>query len=97
LKNNEATSKNSKRAIFLLRNIVLIGLVMIAALFFFDENAENDRIGWVLLVLFWTLKSLYDFFEERSNGNKKSAIVNFFIVIVGFCLFVWQTISFLPL
>jgi hypothetical protein len=97
LRNNEATSKNSKRGIFLLRNIVLVGLVMIAALFFFDKNAENDRIGWVLLVLFWTLKSLYDFFEERSNGNKKSAIVNFLIVTVGFCLFVWQAISFLPL
>jgi hypothetical protein len=94
LKNNEVATK---RPIFTLRNIVLVGLVIIAAMFFFDESAENDRIGWVLLVLFWTLKSLYDFFEERKRGNKKSAIVNFFIATVGFCLFVWQTISFLPL
>jgi hypothetical protein len=97
LKNTEKSTKNSKSTVYILRNIILIALIVIAAKFFFDEGPENDRIGWVLLVLFWTLKSLFDFYEDRKNGNKKSAVVNFLIATVGVCLFVWQMTSILPL
>jgi hypothetical protein len=97
LKNTEESTMSSKSNVFILRNIILIALIVIAAKFFFDESPENDRIGWVLLVLFWTLKSLYDFYENRKNGNKKSAVINFLIATVGVCLFVWQMTSIFPL
>jgi hypothetical protein len=97
LKNTEESTKNSKSTVYILRNIILIALIVIAAKFFFDESPVNDRIGWVLLVVFWTLKSLFDFYEDKKNGNKKSAVVNILIATVGLCIFVLQMTSILSL
>jgi hypothetical protein len=97
LKKTEKSTKKFKSTVFIVRNIILIALIVLAAKFFFDEGPENDRIGWVLLVLFWTLKSLFDFYEDRKKGNKKSAVVNILIATVGLCIFVLQMTSILPL
>jgi hypothetical protein len=97
LKNTEGPPKNTKNARAKIRNIVLIALVVLAAKFFFDKSTDNDDIGWVVLVLFWTLKSVFDGFAERKKGNKKAAIVNAVIAAAGLCLFVWQVISYIPI
>jgi hypothetical protein len=96
LKNSEVSSNSFHKAIFIFRNIILVAIILVASKFLFDESQTNDHIGWLLLVVFWTLKSLYDFVEDRRKNRKKSAIINFFFIAVGFSLLIWQTISFLP-
>jgi fumarate reductase subunit C len=47
LKKTEGSTKNSKSPVYILRNIILLALIVLAAKFFFDEIPENDRIGWL--------------------------------------------------
>ncbi|MGM0866624.1 MAG: hypothetical protein ACQEWF_18275 [Bacillota bacterium] len=96
MKNSEVSPNNSKWFIFILRNIILVAIILIAAKFLFDDSPSNDNIGWLALVVFWTLKSLFDFIEDRKDGKKKSAIANLIFIAVGFGILLWKTISFLP-
>ena len=96
MKSSEASYKNSKRVTFIFRNIVLVSILVIATKFLFDKSPSNDYVGWLAFIVFWMVKSFFDFFEDRKNGRKKSAIINIIIVAICFGILLWQMISFLP-
>ena len=95
MKSSEAPYKNSKKVPFILRNIVLVIIILVATIFLFDRNPSNDDVGWVAFIVFWTVKSGFDFIEDRKNGRKVSAIINLTLIAIGFGILLWQMISFL--
>lgn len=95
MKSSEASYQNSKKVPFISKSIVLAVLLLIATLFLFDKSPSNDYVGWATFILFWTVKSGFDFFEDRKNGRKVSAIINLTLIAIGFGILLWQMISFL--
>lgn len=73
-----------------LRNTTLVIILFIFIRYLFDEDPSNDRIGWSVLIVFWTFKGLFDAVEDRRKGNKKSMIANIAFVIAGLGILVWQ-------
>ncbi|MCP3742383.1 hypothetical protein [Rossellomorea sp. BNER] len=88
---NEASNKPKK----IVLNIILVSILLITAKIFYDESHSNDYIGWLLLAIFWMFRSLYDFIENLRRGKKKLALLDLFLVTVGFGLLFWQSIKFL--
>ncbi|MEI2664120.1 hypothetical protein [Rossellomorea sp. LJF3] len=77
-----------------LRNITLVIILFIFIRYLFDEDPFNDRIGWSVLILFWTFKGLFDAVEDKRSGNKKSMVANIVFVIAGLGILLWQGIQF---
>ncbi|WP_226036856.1 hypothetical protein [Aquibacillus saliphilus] len=89
--------KESKvhRAVKIATNITLVLLFLGAFQMLLDNIYENDHYGWLFLIAFCTLISLYGFFEDRKNDKNKSAIISLLPAVVGFGVLLWQTIVFL--
>ncbi|MCA1064868.1 hypothetical protein QTG56_24990 (plasmid) [Rossellomorea sp. AcN35-11] len=94
MKNSEMISKDNK-AVTYIRSIILIGLTLISAMFFFDEIPTNDYIGWSTLIIFWIFNYFFDVIENKKNGEKKSLILNFLLLAIGLGLLIWQSLSVL--
>ncbi len=73
-----------------LRNTTLVIIFFIFIRYLFDEDPYNDRIGWSVMIVFWTSKGLFDAMEDKKKGNKKSMIANIVFVIAGFGILCWQ-------
>ena len=82
----ETSSK--KRNLF--RTIPLAFILIVSVRYLFDEDPYNDHIGWLLMILFWIYKGLFDVMEDKRNGNKKSMVGNVIFVIAGFGILLWQ-------
>ncbi|MEI5909662.1 hypothetical protein WAK64_21950 [Bacillus spongiae] len=88
-----ASLEKSKWVIF--RNITLATILLISARYLFDESSFNDYIGWFVMIIFWIVKGLFDFIEQKRKGDKKSMIGSLIFVIVGFSILLWQSIKFI--
>jgi hypothetical protein len=86
----KAPSKTPKTIVFF---ITLFMIFLTAAKFLFDENPSNDHFGWLALVMIWTLRGGYDFFEYRQKGHKKTALFHVLLAVAGLGLILWQTTS----
>lgn len=82
----EASAKNWNT----FRNITLVIILFIFVRYLFDEDPTNDRIGWSVMIVFWTFKGLFDAVEDKIKGNKKSIVANIVFVIAGFGVLLWQ-------
>ncbi|MGZ9782454.1 hypothetical protein [Bacillus pseudomycoides] len=89
MKNNK-----SNRALRVGTNIVLILLVLGAIQMFFDENYTNDHFGWLFLIAFWMVRSIYGFTINLKEGNRKLALIDLVLVIFGFCFLFSQSIKY---
>ena len=67
----------------ILINIVLVLLVLGAVQMFFDKNYTNDHFGWLFLLAFWMVRSLYGFIVSFRKGEKKLALVDLVLGIVA--------------
>ncbi|PGT10923.1 MULTISPECIES: hypothetical protein [Bacillus cereus group] len=79
MKNNK-----SNRALRVGTNIVLILLILGAFQMFFDGNYTNDQFGWLFLIVFWMVRSIYGFIISLKEGNKKLALIDLGLVIFAF-------------
>ncbi|WP_186577986.1 hypothetical protein [Aquibacillus kalidii] len=95
MQSGEETSNNSNRFLFICRNIILVAILLVAAQFWFDDIPTNDHIGWLAFVVFWTLRSLFDYIDDRKNGKNKSAIINLLLIVVGFGILIWGVIKYM--
>lgn len=68
----ESSSEKSKWVIF--KNITTAIILLISVRYLFDDSPFNDNIGWFLMLIFWIVKGLFDFIDEKRNGDKKSMI-----------------------
>ncbi len=95
MKSSEVSYKHSKNLTFILRNLILIAIILIATKFLLDKSPSNDYVGWLIFIVFWTVKGSYDFFEDRRNGRENPAFMNRLIMVLGYSLLLWEIISFL--
>lgn len=70
-----------KKVFYLAFNILLVSFIIGAATFFFDDDYSNDHFGWLLLLAFWAIRSLYDLINNLQKGNKKLATVDLLLLI----------------
>ncbi|MGG0724681.1 hypothetical protein [Bacillus mycoides] len=89
MKNNK-----SNRALKVGTNIVLILLILGAFQIFFDENYTNDHFGWLFLIAFWMVRSIYGFTISLKEGNKKLALIDLGLVIFAFYFLFSQSIKY---
>ncbi|QHE60453.1 hypothetical protein FHE72_04890 [Rossellomorea vietnamensis] len=75
------------------RTITLVIILFIYIRYLFDEDPTNDRIGWSVMILFWTFKGLFDAIEDKNKGNKKSMVANIVFVMAGCGVLLWQGIQ----
>ncbi|WP_421385355.1 hypothetical protein ACOJQI_11525 [Bacillus salacetis] len=88
---NEASPKKWKIS----RNITLVTIILISIRYLFDENPFNDHIGWFAMLFFWIFKGMFDLFEDKRQGDKKSMVANIIFLAVGFGLLLWQSIKWI--
>ncbi|EDL66675.1 hypothetical protein [Bacillus sp. SG-1] len=89
----EAPPEKSKWLVF--KNITLAVILLISIRYLFDDNPFNDHIGGFLMLVFWIVKGLFDFIDQKRNDDKKSMIGSLIFVIIGVCLLLWQSIKFI--
>ncbi|GGM43601.1 hypothetical protein GCM10011351_31990 [Paraliobacillus quinghaiensis] len=63
--------------------IIMILLILGAFQMIFDKNYKNDHLGGLFLIAFWLVNSLYAFYSDKKEDNKKSALSNVLLVIVA--------------
>lgn len=89
MKNNK-----SNRALRVGTNIILILLILGAFQMFFDENYTNDHFGWLFLMAFWMVRSIYGFTISLKEGNKKLALIDLVLAIFSFYVLFSQIIKY---
>lgn len=89
MKNNK-----SNRALRVGTNIILILLILGAFQMFFDENYTNDHFGWLFLMAFWMVRSIYGFTISLKEGNKKLALIDLVLAIFAFYVLFSQIIKY---
>jgi len=87
--------KSTKKALNVTTNIILILVILGALTFFFDANGSNDHIGWLMLLAFWAIRSLYGFICSLQEGNKKLAIVDFELFTVAIYFLFTRSMEYL--
>ncbi|MEK4697977.1 hypothetical protein MKX31_29015 [Bacillus sp. FSL M8-0063] len=83
-------SNKSNRTLKVGTNIVLILLILGAFQMFFDENYTNDHFGWLFLITFWVIRSMYGFTVSLKEGNKKLALIDLGLIIFAFYFFIFS-------
>lgn len=89
MKNNK-----SNRVLRIGTNIVLILLILGAIQMFFDENYTNDHFGWLFLIAFWMVRSIYGFTISLKEGNKKLALIDLVLAILAFYFLFSRSIKY---
>ncbi|PEP92412.1 hypothetical protein CN582_25055 [Bacillus wiedmannii] len=87
-------SNKSNRTLKVGTNIVLILLILGAFQMFFDENYTNDHFGWLFLITFWVIRSIYGFTVSLKEGNKKLALIDLGLIIFAFYFLFSQGIRY---
>lgn len=70
-------------------NVFLLSFIVAAWIIMFDDQPQNDSIGWMSLVSFWVFKSIYDAVMNLKNGRKKSALLDLLLAIVALGVLIW--------
>ncbi|MGM0840063.1 MAG: hypothetical protein ACQEWE_05005 [Bacillota bacterium] len=70
-------------------NVFLLSFIIAAWIMMFDDQPQNDSIGWMCLMAFWVFKSLYDAVISLRNGRKKTAFLDFLLTIVALGVLIW--------
>ncbi|WP_239984698.1 hypothetical protein [Lentibacillus sediminis] len=83
----------SRKEVYL--DLVLAVFLIGAITMFFDENNTNDHFGWLFLIAFLLIRSLYDFIECIKEGMKKLAFVSLVLVIVASYFLITRSIEYL--
>ncbi|MDR4986903.1 hypothetical protein CN491_16030 [Bacillus cereus] len=88
--------KNNKlnKALKIATNIVLILLLLGAVQMFFGENYKNHHFGWLFLIAFWMVRSIYGFIISLKEGNKKLALIDLGLVIFAFYFLFSQSVKY---
>ncbi|UII55218.1 hypothetical protein LS684_16395 [Cytobacillus spongiae] len=77
--------KNSDSKIYkIVSNSILICIIIAAFIVIFDEDYTNDFIGWFLIIVFWTVKSIINYRINIKKGNTKIAMAD--LLLVGIAL-----------
>ncbi|WIY58779.1 hypothetical protein [Bacillus arachidis] len=89
MKNNK-----SNKALKIGTNIVLILLLLGAVQMFFGENYKNNHFGWLFLIAFWMVRSIYGFIINLKEENKKLALIDLGLVIFAFYFLFSQSVKY---
>lgn len=75
-------------------NVFLLSFIVVAWIIMFDDQPQNDSIGWMSLMAFWVFKSLYDAGISLKNGKKKTAILDLLLTIVALVVLIWGSMRY---
>ncbi|MDL4842334.1 hypothetical protein [Aquibacillus rhizosphaerae] len=88
--NNDNLKRKGIRIGFIVIYIVLgIGAIQ----FIFDENYKNDHYGLIFTLLLTMFRNVELMIQDLRNSNKKGALYNFILLILGVGILVWNGIE----
>jgi hypothetical protein len=70
-------------------NVFLLSFIIAAWIMMFDDQPQNDSIGWMSLIAFWVFKGLYDAVMNLKNGRKKTALLDLLLTFVALSVLIW--------
>ncbi|PFA67144.1 hypothetical protein CN378_12275 [Bacillus sp. AFS015802] len=74
-------------------NVLFLSLILGAGMIFFDDDYQNDHKGWILLLIFWGIRSVISLIKNVRDVNKVLVVADLLLITLAVGFLCWQAIG----